>query len=588
MDPPNKTPQKPPDDLAEVERAISVLRGRHPEHERTRREDEEKRAARKAEIDAKARVENRRAGLRKVLIGTLVLSVVGFAVVAALSFRTEIARRGRLEQAGDPYRAMGFVQVESSGRASVATIETNVAAGCIIATSTKPGAKIALTHQSHGGHGAVNGPMPVITCLCEASDVKVTSDAGPGEGLVLLRADTSTVGGSRAFAFLPFEPGTTGAGDEKCADASLDAWVDGRKWPQSGSPRVVEPVDDAAVARWFESSPKYARLRGAGFKLAALVKPEAPFGFVEVPASSCVVLASSAADDRPSLRARGGALIIDSPAQDAGYCAQGATTALAQHAGKGELAVLVAPAAGTGGLYGLRELSGGSLGAVAVPVSDHGWNAKELLVSSAVPESLIAVANAPHFGDDPAARIVALSAGAPSSFVSESPAEVFSFCDPPLDKSTASVCVFSGSQRWRVDNAEAVGGIARAKLPFWLFALQGVTEPAGLKVMTDLLTLARSLRRQGFEPTTIDAITELDKGTEVLGRAKEDAMVAFVLSEKEPWFIPLTDGPAWSIGGAPRIVPIKPLERVVVGAPPKVTLPPKATRHTVVFRRRQR
>ena len=43
--PPPKKP-KTPDDLAEVERALSVLKGRNPEFERARREDEEARAQR--------------------------------------------------------------------------------------------------------------------------------------------------------------------------------------------------------------------------------------------------------------------------------------------------------------------------------------------------------------------------------------------------------------------------------------------------------------------------------------------------------------------------------------------------------------
>ena len=36
------------------------------------------------------------------------------------------------------------------------------------------------------------------------------------------------------------------------------------------------------------------------------------------------------------------------------------------------------------------------------------------------------------------------------------------------------------------------------------------------------------------------------------------------------------------------IVPIKPLERITLTTPTKKPLPPKATRHTVVFRRHKR
>src|SRR5690606_25106116 len=126
--------------------------------------------------------------------------------------------------------------------------------------------------------------------------------------------------------------------------------------------------------------------------------------------------------------------------------------------------------------------------------------------------------------------------------------------------------------------------VARAALPFWLFALEGVSEPAALKLETQLVSLARRLRRDGFEATTIEAVTELDHGAEILGRAGEDAFVAIGLAPHAPWVFPYSDGPAWTIDGEPRVVPIRPLERVTVRATTR-KLPPKATRRTVVFRR---
>jgi hypothetical protein len=148
--------------------------------------------------------------------------------------------------------------------------------------------------------------------------------------------------------------------------------------------------------------------------------------------------------------------------------------------------------------------------------------------------------------------------------------------------------VFSGTQKWRVDGAaDAVAGVARSKLPFWLLAVQGVSEPVALRREVQLIGLARRLVRDGFEPTTIEAVTEIDKGAEVLGRANEDAIVVLGLAPTDPWVFPYTDGPTWSLEGEPRIVPIKPLERVVVTTTAK-TLPPKATRRTIVFRRQKR
>ena len=416
----------------------------------------------------------------------------------------------------------------------------------------------------------------------------------PGEGLALLRTDASTVGGSRAFAFLPFKPGTTGQTDVACAEASLDAWLDAKRWTQEspeGAARPRAPVDAAASEQWLSADPKRAGLRTAGFKLTAMVARGAPFSVVEIPAETCVLLAVERETDKPSLRLKGGALAVGPVAGHAGWCTSAGALVLAQREGEGELAVLTVPAARVGGLSGLREAAedaGMPLQAATVPARDRGWSAKQLLLASAIPETLITVSNAPDLGVDAEARIIALSMEKPNALVPDTPADVFSFCDPPLTTALATVCVFSGPQKWRVDGANVDGGVARAKLPFWLFGLQGVSEPAALKVETTLVTLARRLRREGFEPTTIDAVTELDKGAEVLGRAGEDAMVVVGLAQAAPWAFPYTDGPAWTIEGEPRVIPIKPLERVTVSTTTPAaarTLPPKAGRRTVVFRR---
>ncbi|MDF2697563.1 MAG: hypothetical protein K0S65_5946, partial [Labilithrix sp.] len=534
---------KPPEDLAEVERALSVLQGRHPEHERLRREDEEKRRGRQAALDAESTAETRRVRSRRLFVGGIALAVGVVAVTGALVFRSELARRGRIEQAADPYRALGFVIVDTTSRGEPSKLEASAPAGCVLATSST-GGRLKLVHAG----GTVEGPGPVLACLCEGGPVTVTADMKPGEGLALLRTDASAFGGSRAFAFLPFKPGATGKTDQACAEGSLDAWLDAKRWTQEspeGTARPLAPVDAAASDRWLAAAPRRAALKEAGFKVAAMVKREAPFSVVEVPAQSCVLLAAERLADRSSLRLRGGASAVGPAVGSVAWCTASEALVLAQREGEGEVAVLLAPAARAGGLAGVIDAAsdaGMVLGAATVAPADRAWSAKQMLVASAIPESLITSGNAPDLGADPEARIVALSVEKPGALVAETPADVFSFCEPQLDKATATLCVFSGPQKWRVDGAEAIGGIARAKLPFWLFGLQGVNEPAALKLETELVDLARKLRRQGFEPTTFEAVTELDKGAEVLGRANEDAMVALTLAPVAPWIIPYTDG----------------------------------------------
>lgn len=591
---PTPKPKQTPEDLAEVERALSVLHGRHPDHERVRREDEERRAHRKAALDAQSTLEARRVRARRALVGAGIAAVGVVALAGGVLLRDELARRGRIEETTAPYRALGFTLVETSRRGEPSTIEANVPAGCLLVASPTNGAKVRLAHAG----GAVEGPAPLLTCLCEGGRVAVSADSKGGVGLALLSTKASTLGGSRAFAFLPFEPGTTGQSDQACAEGALDTWLDEKRWTQqarAGAARPLAPdasVDAAESARWLAADPKRAALRDAGFELRALVKPEAPFALVEVPAESCVFLAVEAPGDKPTLRMKGGSLAVGPAAGNAAWCTSAEASVLAQREGAGELAVLIAPAARVGGLAGVREMTARArmtLGAATVPPRDRGWSAKQVLLASAIPESLITVADAPDLGGDPEARVVAVSVERPKTLIAETPPDVFSFCEPQLGTTSATVCAFSGPQKWRVDGADVVAGVARAKHPFWLFGLQSVTEPMALKRETQLVDLARRLRREGFEPTTIDGVTELDKGVEILGRADEDAIVALALAPTAPWVFPYSDrlGAPWNLEGEPRIIPIKPLERVVLTATTK-TLPPKATRRTVVFRRQHR
>ena len=97
--PPPKPKNETPEGLAEVERALSYLHGRHPEHERLRREDEEKTARRKAEIEAAAKAELSRSRVRRALFACGALCIAVLAMSGAMIFRNELARRGRIEQA---------------------------------------------------------------------------------------------------------------------------------------------------------------------------------------------------------------------------------------------------------------------------------------------------------------------------------------------------------------------------------------------------------------------------------------------------------------------------------------------------------
>ncbi len=575
------TPPKPTkggEDLAEVERALSVLQGRHPEHERARREDEAARAKRAAELEAQAKVASREMLRKRALYGGIGVFVVLATVSGGLAFRHEVSRRGAIEQATDPYRAMGFVITDTSSRSEPNKLETKTeGAGCYLAVTTQAAQSIPL--EVTAGDAKVSGKGPVLACTCEGGKLTVKGDVPEGAGLAVLRIDAAAIGGSRAAAFLPFKPGTVADTDEACADASLDAWIDAKRAPKA-----------TAQEAWL-ADPKRAPLVRTGFKMVATVKAEVPFAVVEVPGQSCILASSANEADRMALRARGGTHVLAPSTGPIGYCTQNDATLLLQRSAPstGEISVATVPAAKVGGLSGLRDIArivGSPLAAEAIAPSDRAWSAKQALVVASVPEQLVNIASTPDIPPDADARLVALSFATPNALTSESPDGVFSYCEPPLDAKTVdSLCAFSGPQFWHLGSKDAVAGIARAKLPFWLFALEGVSDPVALKVETQMVSLSKKLRYEGFEPTTLEAITEVEKGADILGRSGEDAVVAVALAPVAPFAFPLTDGPAWTLDEAPRVVAVKPLEKVLLVSTEKKLPPAKDKRRTVVYRR---
>ncbi|CAN5924449.1 hypothetical protein BH11MYX4_BH11MYX4_60210 [soil metagenome] len=576
-EPPPK-PKKGPDDLAEVERALSVLQGRHPEHERARREDAATRQRRAVEIDSVAQDEAKRVRARRAkLIAVATPVVVLFAFIAIFG-RREMARRARIDAVSESFRAAGFTAIDTSLRGSTGAVEATAEAGCMLAVSTH-GKPLSITR----GGLTLSASPPALFCTCAAEKIAVTSPVGGEGGIALLRAETSLVGGSRAFGFAPFKPASTLVTDEPCADASLDAWVDAKHYPAGAA-------DDA----WLKGAPQRALLASAGFHVVALARAEAPFAVVELPKDSCLVVTSAGADDRLAVRLKGEAAAALEGRGSLGRCAQAEGTVVVSREGRGELVVLVGPAAGVGGELGLRETMksvGLAPSALAVPPGDRSWDAKQVLLASAIPVALIDTAAAPDVPPFAEGRIVALSLETQGALVPELAPGVESSCTPPLGEATReALCIFSGPQKWKSpgggDNPP-VGGLARSKLPFWLYTMSNVRDRAALEGLSKLLTLARSLAREGFAPTTLEALVEQPNGVQVLGRTGEDAVVAVGVAPSDPWVYPLTDGDAWTLDGPPQIALVKPLQQVTLVSMLK-QLPPIHTRRTVVFRRQKR
>src|SRR4051812_7873463 len=100
--PPKPKPKGTPDDLAEVDRALSVLKGRHPEHERALREDQQKRTRRAAELEEAARVATGQARSRRLRLLAIAVPVVALVAFVGVLGRREMDRRARVAQTASP------------------------------------------------------------------------------------------------------------------------------------------------------------------------------------------------------------------------------------------------------------------------------------------------------------------------------------------------------------------------------------------------------------------------------------------------------------------------------------------------------
>ena len=570
-------PPKTKDELAEVERALSVLKGRHPEHERIAREEGAAAAARQKIRDTTASDESRTVRTRRVKQAAVGLVVVGIFVVVGTLFQREVARRGRIEQSSDAYRAMGFVIVDTSSRSVPGLIDTKLEDACYAIASTD-----ASKITTKVGARTIEGPAPVVFCTCQTEPASITADVAPGGGLTLLKIAPDRLGGSLGFPYLPFTPKTLSKEtDAACTDRSLDAWLAAKRAP-------ALDADD----KWIGADPKRAGWAGVAAKELGVLPSAKPFATFEAPASSCLLAISTSPVDKLSIRQAGGAMLVTNAPGSFVWCAASAYAGTIHREGAGVVTLVAVPGAKVGGLLGVRELAtqaGIVMGQSGMPPADYTWNAKQLLLASSVPEQLVTTSSTVDITPDTEARLAALSFGTPNALLPEVAEGGFSYCQPSLgDKAGESLCVFSGPQTWRAGGANVVGGIARSKLPFWLFGLQGASDPNAMKVATMLAVLARRLKHEGFEPTTLEAVTETATGIDVLGRSKEDAVVAVGLSVSPPFVFPYApDGAAWTLDGKPRVVTLVPPNSATMTTSVK-PLPPKNKRSTVVFRRQTR
>jgi hypothetical protein len=568
--PPPRAPGEPPkkkgDDLAEVERALSVLGGHHPEHERAMREIKEARAKKRADDAAKDRVVDAQTKKRVLVAVPVALAVigVGWLVYARVVHAHQVERS--LDGPTALFAARGFTPHATAER----ELEQTLDPGCFVAVTPAEGSgKLSV---DHGGE-ALEGERSIGWCSCTQERAEVKAD-GP---IRILRIDGRAVGNVDGLGAAEPRPRALSGRIEDCAAEQLDAWLADKKYTSA----AVDPAP-------FEVDPALAPLRSAGFVPVAVVPKDAAFAVVDGATESCF-LAFGKLEDAISLRLAGGARPVSAPGA-IGWCSEKAQSVTVWRQGKGEVRVAAAPAGRVAGVLGLHERALRARLPNLTPwvaADELAWDAVVTLQGSAVAGAAVALtgtATESTPADD--ARLVALSLGPGGSWAADRRGDIPYYCHPKTDGTSVlqAVCAELAPQTWRQTGALGALGIAQAPLPFWLTIFAGVKDSELPKSLVALLILARRLKGDGFEPTTLAGVVEEPSGVSVIGRAGDDAVVAVGLAPSAPYVFPYSDGAEWHISGEPRVVELQPGERAVLSSVEAPTAPPPQ-RRTVVFRR---
>ena len=573
---PKPPPIRPQAELDEVERAISVLGGRHPEHERTRRETLAAAEQRRLVVEAELALASRRSRRRALVIAA---NVVAVGIAGVVTWRL-ISRAGAIREAlardEAPFLSHGLDELASNQFTARRVLEADAPGdSCFVALATSGRVRAQLVGRT------IDGGRSVGWCACQPEHVSIETAEATADvaGLALLRIDVRSVGGALARPWTTFHPDAWGDGGSECAEAALDAWIEEHHWPKP-------PLDATAL----DGIHGVETLHGAGFRIVSVVADGKPFAVVESDAEQCTLALSGG---ELFLRARGGARIVEHASGAMLWCAAKASTVSVWRSGEsqGSVVVLSAPAKRLGGLLGASECArdaGYSIASAAAWLGeeDQAWDASAILKASAL-DTVTSGALAAEPGDKDT-RLAALVYSS-TARVAWDPTKESGACQPELGRVPGllqSVCAFAAPVSvWRAsDSAVAV---ARAPIPVWLSSLGSRTEADAVARMPELLALARQLTRQGFVPGVLEGVTELADGVRVVGRAGEDAVVAVGLAPKAPWVFPYTDSVPWDLGDAPRVLPLQPGMAVKLTTHPVPDVP-LDRRRTVVFRRTAR
>ena len=141
---------------------------------------------------------------------------------------------------------------------------------------------------------------------------------------------------------------------------------------------------------------------------------------------------------------------------------------------------------------------------------DLAWDASSVLRASAL--GSVTAGPLPQEPTGTPTRLAAL-AWATKASIAWSPTSAVVACDPPLDTASQeheSVCASTEPVAWW-RKSDVAAAAASAPLPFWLSSLESRREPDAVATVPQILSLARRLVRDGFEPSVLEGVTELHR-----------------------------------------------------------------------------
>jgi hypothetical protein len=498
------------------------------------------------------------------------------------------ALRRQLADASASAAAMGFGAKEEWLDLDPSGAKLSIAgATCSAVVAVREGGtEPVILRIDRGALGQLEGPSSRIWCSCDPEKA-VVAVVNPGEARYALRwlaVSAAVVGGLEVLTDRPPAGFAVYGGelDRSCSDAAFAEWS-----------TVAGHGDLDAAPDTREGL--LGALTGLGFERVGQLPKGRRLAVVRLEKDRCYLALPLAERPEVTLRGQTGERLVERTRNAIGLCNYGTARIASlwrEPAAEGHHVVLRVPASRVGGLMGLKEASHFAGVEETQLVADGALavdDAVAMLVASGVTESTIVKGTDRGLPDTPERKLVAVVSRSGSAAEPAGTPAVPVSCWPPTEiAGVASLaprtCVQAKAQPWRVTGLADGVASAAADLPFWLLVVSETTEPEALAAQAGVLTIARYLTLQGFEPTTTAGVQDTFYGAKVGGVVGKKEFVAFAVTKAKPWIVPLGVGRPWTFSEPPPITPLAPEASVEVRAAGTLGADPGA-RRVVVWRR---